>query len=231
MSFNKRSKQKPSVVPPDLQGKFNDVIDAIEEGIIDPSVAQAYKQKLNKAQVNYYKGKKDHVFKARLNLDMGIDAYLYVLENSASPDEALAYTQKIHDLTDEFIAEAKNNKYMNTNTAREVVKAHDNHPRQKRMKEEGKMDRSTLVDSKSPNQQLLRLHRQTLLDDTINYLSKTCEDSKLRIDILEEAMRLHGLSVDKISMCKYLNNKGYSVKTLAEHYKVSQKTIKRWIKL
>lgn len=231
MSFTKKAEKKGEMIPSPLQDKLDDVLEAIEEGIIPTKIAQAYKQRINNAQVNFFKDKEDHVFKARLNLEMGIDAYLFALENGATPDDALAYTQKLHDLTDEFIKEAKNNKYMTSKTAREVVRAHDTHPRQKRMREQGTLDRGALVDSKTPNQQLRRLHNQTLLDEQLNFLLEDNKEKGIRIEVIEETLRRNGLTIDRKEVCQYLKNKGYTYKELAEYYRVSQSTVKRWMKL
>lgn len=169
-------------------------------------------------------------FKSRISLDEQTQAYKHILESGVSAQEAFKHIQKLNDLTDEYINTVKHNKF-HKDDGKRVVLAHDKHPVQKDMINKGIIDRVSLKASNTPNQQLSNLSRVKQIHQTIESLQRENKTHAMDIDSIKRILEDNGIKIDKIEMCKYLKNKGYTIDDLANHYLVSKSTIKRWLKL
>ncbi len=238
MKFTKQAKQNTTpVLSDEIKNRLDDLVDDIERGNISESIVHAYKKRLSMASASNRNSSQTE-YKPRLKEEMARVAYIKILEKGISPDDALSYIKEIWDVSDDFITQAKNNTFPRASTAKNIVKSCDDHPKQKSMRREGAMDRRSLSNSNTPNQQLRSLHYQVTqynkikqLEKEVKELQTTTSENTIRLNTIEETLRRDNISMDKKDLCKYLYNIGHTQKELAIHFMVSVSTIRRWMGL
>lgn len=185
----------------------------------------------------------DYPSKKYLHYEDAYNAYTHILDTGASPQEALAYVIEyfVHpDCTlEEYIDKIKNNTVWGI---KNIVKEHDDHPKQKQMIKNGTLDRKSINKCRTPNEQLGNLHRSVQLDNKLQSLEedniqlkqdiKTLEASDtVKTSEIEELYKVNNLELmspkDKASLLK---SKGFNRSEISKYIGVSYATIKRWWK-
>lgn len=181
----------------------------------------------------------DHQPKEYLSLEIGLCAYIRILENGGTAQDALEYAAYVHDKPIEYIEDVKNRKFF---YAKQVVNQADQHPVQKEMIKNNTIDRNALKSSSTANQQLRKLSMYKSVDDRLNNLEHTVsehqenlEDLETRLAVreqeIEQLKSIVGMdSLDSIEICGILKQKGISQKKIAAVTGKSLSTIKRWWK-
>ncbi len=181
--------------------------------------------------------KDDYEKKEYINFELQYAAYIHILEEGATAEEAFKYAASLEDKTEEFIKEVKNRKsYYN----RDVVSAADDHEEQKKMETNGTLCKKVLREASSANAQLRALHKQKTLSDTledlqeqkdihqykISNLEAKASSTDLDIKYLHEMQGLEG--VPPKEKAAKLKADGHTQKVIAEALGISVPTIKRW---
>lgn len=166
-----------------------------------------------------------------------LQAYSYVLENNSSALEALEYVAQFFEKEDGWIDDVKNNRYP---SAKDVVRAHDEHPIQKEMKKKDTMDRNSLTQASTPNMQLNKLSKYRTIYQRLDSLEISDADKQKRITLLEakqviweeDIARAHAGTGSLTLECKVhlLKNSGYTDAVCAEVLDVSERTVRRYKK-
>ena len=181
----------------------------------------------------------DHQPKEYLSFEIGLCAYIRILENGGTAQDALEYAAYVHDKPIEYIEDVKNRKFF---YAKQVVNQADQHRVQNEMFKYNSIDRNALKSSSTANQQLRKLSMYKSVDDRLNNLEHTVsehqenlEDLETRLAVreqeIEQLKSIVGMnSLDPIEICGILKQKGISQKKIAAVTGKSLSTIKRWWK-
>jgi hypothetical protein len=211
----------------------------LEDDTLDMKKAYTIADKLHHKAIQNTTSKDDYVKKEYITFSLQYDAYMHILEEGATAEEAFKYAASIADKTDEYIKEIKNRGTLHN---KRIVGIADEHEAQKKMHDNGALCKKVLREASSPNAQLRALHKQKTLSDTLDELKeqKDIHQSKISnleakasstdIDIkyLHEMQGLEG--VPPKEKAAKLKSDGHTQKVIAEALDVNIKTIKRWWK-
>lgn len=173
-----------------------------------------------------------------LGKEEGSKAYVEVLINDKSAQEALEYVAAFYGKDQDWVNEVKSNRYFH---ARAVVKDHDDQPIQKAMRKDGTFSKY-IKTGKTPNQHLRELERSKRLHNTLNNLKDTTNkqqgditDLKVKTSVLEKdvSIVMGSLSIEQPTLKDkviYLRTKGFTVKEISTALNVSVSTINRAIR-
>lgn len=188
----------------------------------------------------------DQEYKPRMNPEMVYEAYRKVLEGM-SVDEAFEVLGEICNTTQEFITEAKNNRYLGPQGAKKVVKMADFLEKQKEMKLKKTFDPKGIKKTITPNATLTKLHRDLSLHQRLLELERQVEalgvkDAELEaeigklkgevvihdeeIQVLNKTVGLSGFT-DK-QKAAILKSRGLTQQQVADTVGKSLSTVKRW---
>lgn len=165
-------------------------------------------------------------------------AYSSILERGFTPEEALALIGDVFDRSEEFIQEARKKRHAGA-LMKQVVRDHDKHPRQARMKRSGLLDKRGLLKSSTPNDQLARLSKAVVIDQRIadleaevSALKDSHSISRGMMDVqthdVSAIQEILGLKVDKEEKVLFLKEKGYTQKEVAKILGVGVRTVGRY---
>ena len=215
----------------------NYISEAIHNGHLDIKDIKVLENNATQEYLSKVRSDPHHKPKQYLSLEMGLCAYIRILENGGTAQEALEYAAYVHDKPIEYIEDVKNRKFF---YAKQVVDHADYHPIQKEMVKNNTIDKNALKSSSSANQQLRKLSMYKSVDDRLTSLEGTVtihqdniEDLETRLAVREQEIEqlkvVVGMdNLDPKEICGILKQKGISQKKIAEVTGKSLSTIKRW---
>jgi len=211
----------------------------VQKGDITMKDAGVISQQLKASILDKQQNQLNYTPKEYISFELGFDAYVYILENGGTAQEALEYAATIHNTPEEVVNQAKNLKFY---YAKKVVNEADNHPEQKKMVANKTIDRQALKTSTSANMQLTKLSNYKNISDKLEDLENRDIEQQEQIDTLEARVNIHQSEIDVLKKLsglentpikeriKYLRECGCTHRAIAEALRCSVATVKRWDK-
>ena len=173
------------------------------------------------------------------SLEMASFAYIAILENNLTANEAMLLAAEQFSKSKSWVEETKNNPFF---YAKKLVDTMQNHPVQKRMNREGVFDIGVVKSAKTVNQQLRRVSRFKKLDQKLTELTEKLdktekevqnlkmsdEEKSIDIDILYQNVNITKASVDEKIL--HLHKRGFTMVQIADKIGVSRQKVSRVIK-
>lgn len=159
-----------------------------------------------------------------------ITAYTYILENGCTADEAFNHAIEVHGKDEDWLKDAKNYKFY---YSKDVVDAHDNHPKQKAMVKRKTIHKSALKASGTVNQQMRTLARDVNVDNRlldlegdVKHLKGQDKKHATQIQMLKMGFIISdGVSKKDLAMrMKDL----FTQKDIADYLDITTRTLRRW---
>lgn len=181
----------------------------------------------------------DYIPKEYVGRAIGLSAYIKILDSNCSITEALQYAASLAGESSEWVEEVKHRDYYYT---KETVNSANYHPKQKEMVKNKMFYKAELVGCSTINQQLTRLKKYKDSHDSAQLCkisNKELRDELNRMKIaqsstnIDQDMLYYLLDIDKLPIkdrALKLKNIGYSNKEIAEHLKITIRTVQKWIK-
>jgi DNA-binding transcriptional regulator YiaG len=220
--------------------------EGVDEGILDMKSVKALEGKNKDYMISKIKSGEDYVAKDYISFDIGYTAYIHILENGGTAQEALEHAAEVLKESMDIINSGKNNKFF---YAKDVVESADEHPTQKQMMKNNTIDKSALKKSTSANQQLRKLaqyksvdERLTNLEDKLSVVEEDVETHEDQLEDIEARLLLKEFEIESLKKltgledippkeaAKIMKEKGFSQKKVAELLEKDIRTIKRWWK-
>lgn len=207
---------------------------AIEKGILDRASFEIMKGKALKQL-----SKQSTIPSSYMPMDVAYVAYIYILDNGGTAEEALDYAASVYDKPIEFIKEVKNKRFF---YSKDIVDMANNHPKQMQMIKNRTIDKSALEQSKTANQQLRRLSKYRSIDDEIESLKEKDKEQQEEIDTLSLRLSETQAEIEILKQytgvedmppkdkASFLKQRGHTQKEVADSVGKSLRTIKSWWK-
>lgn len=149
-----------------------------------------------KAKINEVNKRSDnYVAKEYATLEFGLAAYLYVLENGASADEALEYACSVYNKPEEFIKKVKHLPYF---YSKKTVEMADRHPKQQQMIKNKTLVKREVSSSTTISVLLNKLVRSMDLEKRLTELEDTVEQQGKELTILKIKTALQDKDIGKV---------------------------------
>lgn len=159
---------------------------------------------------------------------IAMTAYVYTLNNSCTPQEALEYAALQHGEDGIEVYDMRHNPYYH---AKRVVETADKEDVQKAMKEQGVLKPSTrrsLVGARTVNSQLNSLNDLLEITQKQTKMQQEIDELKRRVGAVEDNVDLILATMELKDKIDYLRKQGWKQKEIAEKVERSLSTVKRY---
>lgn len=193
----------------DVKDLFQLAHELVVEGVITTKDVHALSDKMFR-EVNKRRRLNGDT-KEYAGLEFGMTAYKYILDHGGKAEDAMAYALKVHNKTEDWLADVKNRDYY---YSKQVVMDSDKHPEQKLMLENKTMDKQALKASRSVNQQVRRLSQYKSVSDILEGLKKTDERQQEEIDVLKATTSGQSGDIQKLKLVAGIKDQPIKEKVL-----------------